>query len=94
MTIGSFLAYLLHAALFLAAGYGIYKLLLSRIKMPSFNRAIILAIYIMSLIAPALVNTTASRTGAHDNGVENTGTSPGEPFRMDMDMHSHPGVRN
>lgn len=80
MTIGSFLAYLLHAALFLAAGYGIYKLLLSRIKMPSFNRAIILAIYIMSLIAPALVNTTASRTGAHDNGVENTGTSPGEPL--------------
>ena len=44
MTIGSFLAYLLHAALFLAAGYGIYKLLLSRLKMPSFNRAIILAI--------------------------------------------------
>ena len=80
MTIGSFLAYLLHAALFLAAGYGIYKLLLSRIKMPSFNRAIILAIYIMSLIAPALVNTKASRTGAHDNGVENTGTSPGEPL--------------
>lgn len=54
MTAGFILSYLLQASLFLAAGCAVYKLLLSRVKMPAFNRAVILAIYAVALISPAL----------------------------------------
>ncbi|MDE6528390.1 MAG: hypothetical protein K2L78_05035 [Muribaculaceae bacterium] len=64
MTTGSILAYLLQSALFLAAGYVIYKLMLSRIKMPAFNRAVILAVYAASLLAPALINPGRALSGA------------------------------
>lgn len=54
MTTGSIIAYLLQSALYLAAGYAAYKLLLSRIKMPAFNRAVIIAIYTAAFIVPAM----------------------------------------
>lgn len=54
MTAGFILSYLLQASLFLAAGCAVYKLLLSRVKMPAFNRAVILTIYAVALIAPAI----------------------------------------
>lgn len=53
MTPGFFLAYMLQSALFLAAGYAAYKLFLSKVKMPAFNRAVILTIYVSAIVAPA-----------------------------------------
>lgn len=54
MTAGIILAYLLKAAIYLAAGTLCYKLFLSRVKMPSFNRFVILSIYVASVVAPAV----------------------------------------
>ena len=53
MTAGAVMAYLLQSALFLSIGHLLYKALLSRMKMPAFNRAMILTIYIFSLVAPS-----------------------------------------
>lgn len=53
MTAGAVMAYLLQSALFLSIGHLLYKALLSRMKMPAFNRAVILTIYIFSLVAPS-----------------------------------------
>lgn len=60
MTAGTITAYLLQSALFLAIGHLLYKTLLSRMKMPAFNRAVILGIYAIALCAPAFHSAPSS----------------------------------
>ncbi len=49
---GSFVAYTFQAGVYLLAGYIIYKWLLAAENQPSFNRAVLLAIYAVSFVAP------------------------------------------
>ncbi|MDE6160109.1 MAG: M56 family peptidase, partial [Muribaculaceae bacterium] len=51
MTMGALLSYSLFAGIFLAAGYMAYKAVLSSEKQPGFNRAALLGIYALSLLA-------------------------------------------
>ena len=52
---GEILAYAIQSAVFMTGLYLIYKWLLSSETFHAFNRGVILAIYAISLIAPALL---------------------------------------
>lgn len=69
---GTFLTYTFVSGLFLLAGYLIYKWLLSQENQPGFNRAIILSIYLVSLVIVPLMQTDifSPHTGAQIQSVD------------------------
>ena len=67
MNMGTFIGYMLQVAIIMTILFIVYKLLLSGLSFHSFNRTIILGIYLVSWILPALTGFLLQSNSLHSN---------------------------